>query len=374
MLWAIPAFFVLIGVELVAARVMGRAVYRGNDAIASLSLGVMSQVSGVFTKLLTVGIYAVVVERAALFELPTSSPWVWVTGLLLYDFCYYWLHRAGHEVNLLWAAHVVHHQSERYNLTTALRQTSSGALFGWVFYLPMALLGFPVEVFAVVAVIDLLYQFWIHTELVPKLGWFDRVFASPSNHRAHHAVNDRYLDRNYGGLFILWDRLFGTFVEEDDADPVVYGTRAPLRSFNPLWANLEVYAALWRDTWRTARWRDRLRLWFGKPGWRPADLQASDPKPAFDITRAEYDPPASRARGIYVLVNFALLLVPAVHFLMTAAAMPLGWSAAYAGGIVANLTVLGALLEGRRGAVALEAARWVVSLAVLLLFALGAPP
>ncbi|WP_343228730.1 sterol desaturase family protein [Silanimonas sp.] len=195
MFWAIPAFFLLIGIELVAARVMGRAVYRANDAIASLSLGVMSQVAGVFTKALTIGIYAVAVEHVALFELSATSPWVWIAGLVLYDFCYYWLHRAGHEVNLLWAAHVVHHQSERYNLTTALRQTSSGALFGWVFYLPMAVLGFPLEVFAVVAVIDLLYQFWIHTELVPKLGWFDRVFASPSNHRAHHAVNERYLDR-----------------------------------------------------------------------------------------------------------------------------------------------------------------------------------
>lgn len=367
MLWAIPAFFALISLELLAARVMGRAVYRSNDAIASLSLGVMSQVSGVFSRLLTVGIYAAAVEHLALFELSAGSPWVWVAGLLLYDFCYYWQHRAGHEVNLFWAAHVVHHQSERYNLTTALRQTSSGALFGWVFYLPMAVLGFPLEVFAVVAVIDLLYQFWIHTELVPKLGWFDRVFASPSNHRAHHAVNERYLDRNYGGLFILWDRLFGTFVEEDDSDPVVYGTRAPLRSFNPLWANLEVYAALWRDTRRTTRWRDRLRLWVGKPGWRPAELQAVDPKPAFDIRRAEYDPPVSAARRAYVLANFALLLVPAVHFLMSAATMPIGWSVLYALGIVASLAVLGALLEGGRRAVVLESARVALTAAILLL-------
>jgi sterol desaturase/sphingolipid hydroxylase (fatty acid hydroxylase superfamily) len=357
MFWAIPAFFLLIGIELVAARVMGRAIYRANDAIASLSLGVMSQLAGVFTKALTIGIYAVAVEHVALFELSATSPWVWIAGLVLYDFCYYWLHRAGHEVNLLWSAHVVHHQSERYNLTTALRQTSSGALLGWVFYLPMAVLGFPLEVFAVVAVIDLLYQFWIHTELVPKLGWFDRVFASPSNHRAHHAVNERYLDKNYGGLFILWDRLFGTFVEEDDSDPVVYGTRAPLRSFNPLWANLEVYAALGRDTWRTARWRDRLRLWFGKPGWRPEDLQRIDPKPAFDIDRTEYDPPVSKARMVYVLANFALLLVAAVHFLVTSAVLPPQVTAGYALGIVASLVVLGALMEGRRGARAMEALR-----------------
>ena len=147
----------------------------------------------------------------ALFELPASRRWVWLGALLVYDFCYYWLHRAGHRVAVLWAAHVVHHQSEDYNLSTALRQTSSGFLLGWIFYLPMALVGVPPLVFGVVALVDLLYQFWVHTQQVGKLGWFDRWFCSPSNHRVHHAVNDRYLDSNYGGILIVWDRLFGSF-------------------------------------------------------------------------------------------------------------------------------------------------------------------
>ncbi|HEY5972306.1 MAG TPA: sterol desaturase family protein, partial [Pseudoxanthomonas sp.] len=169
MMFAIPGFFLLMAIELVAARLMRRNVYRLNDAINSIGLGVLSQVAGVFAKFLIVGIYAWVVQRVALFELPLDSAWTWISALVLYDFCYYWLHRCGHEVNVLWAAHVVHHQSERYNLSTALRQTSSGALLGWIFYMPMAVLGYPVEVFAVVAVIDLLYQYWIHTELVGKL-------------------------------------------------------------------------------------------------------------------------------------------------------------------------------------------------------------
>jgi sterol desaturase/sphingolipid hydroxylase (fatty acid hydroxylase superfamily) len=366
MLYAIPCFFLLIAVELVAARVMGRTVYRLNDALGSLSLGVMSQISGVFTKALSIGIYAVVLEHVSLFELSASSPWVWVVGLVLYDFCYYWLHRAGHEVTLFWAAHVVHHQSERYNLTTALRQTSSGALFGWIFYLPMAVLGFPLEVFAVVAVIDLLYQYWIHTELVGKLGWFDRVFASPSNHRVHHAVNDRYLDKNYGGIFILWDRLFGTFIEERDDDPTVYGTRSPLRSLNPLWANLEVYAGVWRDTWRTSNWSNRIRLWLGKPGWQPADLQATSSKPAFNIHRPEFNPVVSARRRMYVTVNFGLLLLPAVFFLLSAKTLPVWAAALYALGLVLNLVVLGALMEGVRRPVRLEALRLSTSLMVAL--------
>lgn len=195
-----PVFFALIFIELIIGIRRGRNGYRLNDSINSLSLGALSQVSGVFMQLLRIGIYAWLVEHVALWRLPADSVWVWVSGLLLYDFCYYWLHRMGHEVNVLWAAHVVHHQSEQYNLTTALRQTSSGALLGWIFYLPMALLGYPVEVFVAVGLIDLLYQFWVHTEQVGRLGWFDRVFVSPSNHRVHHAVNDIYLDKNYGGI------------------------------------------------------------------------------------------------------------------------------------------------------------------------------
>ncbi|HZW72519.1 MAG TPA: sterol desaturase family protein, partial [Caldimonas sp.] len=184
------------------------------------------------------------------------------------------LRRAGHRVALFWAAHVVHHQSEDYNLSTALRQTSSGWLAGWLFYLPMALVGFPPLVFGVVALIDLLYQFWVHTEQIGKLGWFDRWFCAPSNHRVHHAVNDRYLDRNYGGVFIVWDRMFGTYAEEEHAEPCVYGTRAPLRSWNPVWANLQVYADLARDASRARRWSDKVRVWSKPPGWRPVDVAA----------------------------------------------------------------------------------------------------
>ncbi len=268
---AMPVFLLAIALEFAIGRARGRNTYRLNDTLSSLGLGVMSQVFDAFGTLFKVAMYTLVFQHLALFELSATSVWVWIGALLGYDFCYYWLHRAGHRVGVLWAAHVVHHQSEDYNLGTALRQTSSGFLLGWIFYLPLAVAGVPPLVFGVVALIDLLYQFWVHTQQVGKLGWFDRWFCSPSNHRAHHAVNERYLDKNYGGILILWDRLFGSFVEEDDRDPVVYGTRAPLRSFNPLWANLQVYRDLWLDSWRTRSWADKLRVWFKPPGWRPAD-------------------------------------------------------------------------------------------------------
>jgi hypothetical protein len=273
---------------------------------------------------------------------------VWVVALVLYDFFYYWHHRFGHTVALVWAAHVVHHQSERYNLSTALRQTGTGWLVGWVFYLPMAVLGFPPVVFAVVALIDLLYQFWVHTEQVGKLGWFDRWFCSPSNHRVHHAVNDIYLDRNYGGIFMVWDHLFGSFQEERDDEPCIYGTRSPLRSWNPLWANAEVYAALWRDSKRAASWADKLRVWIKPPGWRPPDVAAADPKPAFDLkARERYAPPVSRQRLIASAVLFVIALSITAYFLWTAHQMPMGQQLLFAALPIALLWLVGRLTMAR---------------------------
>ncbi len=283
-----------------------------------------------------------VFQHVALFELSASSVWVWIGALLGYDFCYYWLHRAGHRVGVLWAAHVVHHQSEDYNLGTALRQTSSGFLLGWIFYLPLAVAGVPPLVFGVVALIDLLYQFWVHTQQVGKLGWFDRWFCSPSNHRAHHAVNERYLDKNYGGILIVWDRLFGSFVEEDDRDPVVYGTRAPLRSFNPLWANLQVYRDLWLDSWRARSWADKLRVWLAPPGWRPADVATRWPKPAFDIASVQrFDPPLSPRAAVAAGTLFLAVLIGLGVFLWNVHRLSLAEQLLGGAALVAALWLIG---------------------------------
>ena len=258
-LYAVPVFFLLIGLELLADCWRGVRSYRLADAISSLGAGVLSTTSGLLTKVVGLLTYDFAWRHWGLFELPADSPWVWGFAFLFYDFCYYWNHRLGHERNVLWAAHSVHHQSEEYNLSTALRQTSTGFLFGWIFYLPMALAGVPPLVFFTVAAFNLLYQFWVHTRHVPKLGWLEWLFITPSNHRVHHARNPLYLDRNYGGVFILWDRLFGTFQEELAEEPPVYGVTTPLRSWNPLWANLQFYALLWQDARPATRWPSRTR-------------------------------------------------------------------------------------------------------------------
>lgn len=364
--YAIPVFLALIAVEAVVARARGGRGLRLNDGITSLNLGALSQVTGVFGKLAMIGIYVWAFEHFRLTTLRSGALWVWVVGLLLYDFLYYWHHRLGHEVSVLWAAHVVHHQSEEYNLTTALRQTSSDFLFGWIFFLPMAVLGFPPTVYVVVGLIDLLYQFWIHTEQIGRLGVLDRVFATPSNHRVHHAVNDRYLDKNYGGLLILWDRLFGSFIDEDDADRPVYGTRAPLRSFDPLWANLDTYAALARDSWHAARWRDKLKIWLKHPGWRPADVAARYPKPAFEVSALrKYDPPAAPALRNYCGIQYLALILPLVHFLIVVDTLSWLPTLAYGAWLTLAFYSLGALLDARPRAFGLATLCLVIALAAL---------
>ncbi len=345
---ATPLFFLLIGIEYAVGRRRGRDTYRLNDALNSIGLGVLSQLAGVFSAALTLGVYTLVFRHASLWQLPGNAIWVWVVGLLFYDFCYYWHHRLGHTVALLWGAHVVHHQSEDYNLSTALRQTGSGWLAGWLFYLPMALLGFPPLVVGAVALIDRLYQYWVHTQHIGKLGRFDRWFCLPSNHRVHHAVNDRYLDKNFGGILIVWDRLFGSYAEEDDAEPCVYGTRGPLRSWNPVWANLQHYAEMALDARRASNWADRLRIWFKHPGWRPADVAAKWPKPAFDIRKVErYDPPMPRGAQIAAVATFVALLGATTAFLWNAHRLSLMQQFAIAGLVVALLWGIGWLSERR---------------------------
>jgi sterol desaturase/sphingolipid hydroxylase (fatty acid hydroxylase superfamily) len=354
---AAPVFILMMAAEFLLGRRRqqqgrGQQTYRLNDAMNSMGLGVMSQVLGVFSKLFTLGIYTWVYDRVltqtAFTALPTSSPWVWLGALLAYDFLYYWYHRLGHRVALLWAAHAVHHQSEDYNLSTALRQTSSGFLLGWIFYLPMAMVGVPPLVFGTVALIDLLYQFWVHTQQVGQLGWFDRWFCAPSNHRVHHAVNDRYVDKNYGGILIVWDRLFGTYQPELASEPCVYGTRLPLRSWNPLWANVQIYRELVLDSWRARAWADKWQVWFKPPGWRPADVAARWPKPAFDIQQVQrFDPPL-QGRVLWLAAGlFVLALNAATAFLWHVHLMSLTTKLLSAAAIVAALWAVGWLTQKR---------------------------
>lgn len=355
---AIPFFLLLLVLEITLDRVRKTHFYRLNDAINSLSVGTLSTLFGYVTKLLPLAIYGLVLQHLAVFKMELA--WfdfsargiaLWLLALLAWDFCYYWAHRYGHEMSVLWAAHAIHHQSEDYNLSTALRQTSTGFIFGWIFFVPLFIAGFPLQVIIAVNAIDLIYQFWVHTQHIQKLGWFDRVFVSPSNHRVHHAQNARYIDKNYGGILILWDRLFGTFQEELDDDPVIFGVRKPLANWNPLWANLQVYAYLLFDARHATQWKDKLGLWFRRTGWRPADVESRYPKRPHPLPEFhKFDPAIPRGLGSYILSQF--LIATAWGLWMGGMYSEYGLGAIAIPGLilVAALHSFGLLTEGRAAA------------------------
>lgn len=310
---AVPFFLLSILLEFLWGWWRGNNTYRLNDMFSSLMLGNLSQAR----KFVTLGVGGLVYHWITqYFSLPlwdASAWWTWVVAFVLYDFCYYWLHRMGHERQILWAAHVAHHQSEDYNLSTALRQTSTGFLLGWIFYLPMFLLGIPAEVVVTVGALNLIYQFWVHTQHVPELGWFEYVFVSPSNHRVHHAQNDCYLDRNYGGVFILWDRLFGTYQRELPEEPCVYGIRGPINSWNPVVALTHIYRDMLHDMTYAKTLRERLQVLFARTGWQPDSVPDEARRAKNDLSLfRKFDPVVSGlvqwSAGLQLLIVTLLLV------------------------------------------------------------------
>lgn len=359
--WAIPFFLLAIVIEWLWGLARRQNTYRLNDAISSLMLGILSQIRKLLSLGVVAWIYGASVDLIGVRLWSTNDLTNWIAAFVLYDLCYYWLHRCSHERQILWAAHVAHHQSEDYNLSTALRQTSTGAWFGWIFYLPLFLLGVPAEMFVTVGALNLIYQFWVHTRHIPELGPLEWIFVTPSNHRVHHAQNDCYVDTNYGGVFILWDRVFGTYQAEQVDVPCIYGIRGAIRRFSPWVALTHIYRDILSDLWHTKSWRNRLRILLARTGWQPDDLPLGvrrEKRPLGDFQR--FDPQVgvwARAYAFYLLLVMTALLMDtlllrptapmAMHLLV---ALMLLWT-----GILAACH-----LEGRRGALMLGAdlARW----------------
>jgi sterol desaturase/sphingolipid hydroxylase (fatty acid hydroxylase superfamily) len=263
---AIPAFVLLMTAEAVADAIMRRDLYEIKDSAASITMGLGSVFVGLVTKALQLGIFTFI-YHFHIFNLGYQW-WVWLLLFFGDEFSYYWFHRASHEVRLFWASHVVHHSSQRYNLSTALRQSWTGTVTGWVFWMWLPLLGFrPVMVLTMQA-ISLLYQFWIHTELVRSMGPLELVLNTPSHHRVHHGSNSRYIDRNHAGTLIIWDRLFGTFEPEDSIDKPRFGLTKNIRTYNPVRIAFHEWAGICRDVRTAPGWRNKLRYVFGHPGWR----------------------------------------------------------------------------------------------------------
>jgi len=306
--YAVPFFLLALLIELVYGIVINKNTYRLNDAISNLFMGTLRTSN----KLIIIGaagyVFYLAETHFALWRMDVTSPFTWIFSFIIYDFFYYWFHRISHERQIFWASHVAHHQSEDYNLSTALRQTGTGAFVSWVFYIPMFLIGIPSYVFISVASLNLIYQFWVHSEHIPKLGWFENYFVTASNHRVHHAQNEQYIDKNYGGVFIIWDRMFGTHKIEDENEACIYGIRGTLNTFNPIWANLHIYVKIIKEMWLSHDWQDKLYAPFARTGWIPQSFPEKIEKENFDAsTFKKFDPVIGKRQKIYAMFQYLFL-------------------------------------------------------------------
>lgn len=370
-LFAIPVFFLLIAAELIAEKVKKTDYYRLNDAITSLSIGGLSRIMGVMKNLTPFTIYILLYEHFALFELKQSM-WVWLAVFVIYDFLYYWNHRFGHEMSFFWAAHVVHHSSEDYNLTTALRQ-SSGSFFNFIFFLPLAFFGVDPILLVSVGSVNLVYQFWVHTRHVGKLGFIEWFMVTPSNHRVHHAQNQVYLDRNYGGVFIIWDRLFGSYQDELDHEKPIYGVRKALKSWNPFYANIQVYKQLIQDSLYTQKWSDKLKVWFGRTGWRPDDVSQKFPLARVDLSQfSAYQTEISLITKIYCLLQYVIISLLALYLLINANMLSVSYQLGISFFVIVSSINVAWIMENKRIAIWLEWLKLLVSAVFLFSADLGA--
>lgn len=377
--FAIPVFFILIGLELWLANRKHAVVYRMNDALTNISCGIVQQVFAVLMRGTLILGYLFLHEHYRLAELGAEHWWVWVLCFVGVDFFYYWFHRYAHEISIMWGGHIVHHQSEEYNLSVALRQSAFQGLFSWVFYLPLAFLGFDPLVFLVVAQFQTLYQFWIHTRLIGRMpAWFEYVFNTPSHHRVHHGINPKYIDKNHGGTLIIFDRMFGTFQLEEEE--VVYGVTKPLASWNPIWANLDYFKDLFWLITRCKSLGDMLRALFKGPGWRPSYLGGpQSPQPITVKQFRKFDTTYSGAIGRYVFIQFGFVLMGTAAFLFLGAEIWKTYAAWQASLISLGCAVLiylgvsnlGALLAGKNWGKWSEILRMVATIGLVVFLTLG---
>ena len=349
---AIPFFLLLIVIELIVDKHRGTGYYRFSDAMSSLSLGTFSRITGILTAAIPFSVYVWLYHNHAFWQLDDTSVWVWISAFIAYDLGYYWVHRLGHRVAIMWGSHVVHHSSEEYNLTTALRQTSTPSMFGWLIYLPLALLGISPTLLVACASLNLIYQFWVHTRHIDKLPqWYEAIFVTPSHHRVHHALNRDYIDKNFAGVFILWDKLFGSFQAEKPEVDIVYGVSGQLNSWNPVWANAVVYWQLVCDAWHTGSVVDKIKVFFKPPGFRPTDVNQQFPrKYATTKTLIKYDVALTNATKLYLLCHFVVLLALVFAFILQTANYSLALNTVICALATFNLLVVSAMQEQKQWA------------------------
>lgn len=340
---SIPIYFILIGAEVAYDLFKKKGFYRFGDAINNISCGITEQVTGVFGSVLTIAIYDFFYSYARIFDVPQT--WYWAVVLFIgVDFFYYWAHRYSHEINLFWTGHSIHHQSEDYNLSVALRQGAFQKLFTAWFFIPLAILGFNTEWFLYIGAFSTLYQFWIHTEAIQKLpSWFEFVFNTPSHHRVHHGRNPEYIDKNHGGTFILFDRMFGTFQNEEERP--TYGVTTPVNSFNPLVSHWKPFESIIKDFKVVSGIKNKILLLVKPPGWLPAEEGGFRNPPNVPTDFQKYNQSYSTSLQWYVLLQYAIVTGLGASFLFGYANYPILIQLGIAMFLLYQIGVIGLVLD-----------------------------
>jgi alkylglycerol monooxygenase len=355
-LLAVPAYAVLIALEIGWAKLRGARTYDAAELLANVSSGLGQQLTDSWLGALLLVPFAYLSTHVAIHHFASNDAVGWALALIGVDFAFYWQHRFSHRVNIIWAAHVVHHQPEHYNLGVALRQPWFSVFFNWVYYQPLAIIGIPVKMFAASVAINLAYQFWLHTRFIGDMGWLGSVLNTPSHHRVHHGRNSGYLDKNYGGVLILWDRLFGTFAKE--CEPVAFGTTQSFHSRDGVWANFAHWVELYRRSRSLQSWSEAAAVWIQTPEWHSANEPA--------VSAPATPQPVGRMRLLYACFNLGTAIV-AAGLIIAWHPQPLTQVLAVLG-ILWALAVTGGLLDGRKWAGRMEVLRLITTAAAVVTY------
>jgi len=370
LLYATPFFMGLVLLEIGYGHFTKKQMHNTMDTISSLSSGLTNVLKDSLGIILVLVPYPYLLKYLALFEI--ESTWiVYVLAFIAIDFASYWNHWINHKINIFWNQHIIHHSSEEFNLGCALRQSIS-SLFGYtaLLLIPAVLLGIPYEVIAVLTPLHLFAQFWYHTKHIGKLGLLEYIIVTPSQHRVHHAINKEYIDKNLGAIFCVWDRMFGTFQEELDTIPPVYGVLKPVNTWNPVLINFQHVWLLIKDAWRTKNWLDKFRIWFMPTGWRPADVIDTYPITIIEdvYSYTKYKTPASNALKLWSIYQYVMTMVLLLFMFYNFGNITFNNLLLY--GLVVFIGIYGytTLMDKKKHAIIIEGVRVALGLALLFYF------
>ena len=364
---AIPIFFILIVTEIFISIKKGIKVNRPVDMISSLSSGITNITKDGLKFGIVLISYSWLVEHFTLYKLEP----VWAAVLVAFvvqDITGYWMHRLNHRVNVFWNRHIIHHSSEEFNLSCALRQSISETVhFGAILMIPAAILGVPANIFAVLAPIHLFMQFWYHTRLIDKMGWLEKIIVTPSHHRVHHAINPQYIDKNYGQILIIWDKMFGSFQPELDSVEPVYGILRPVKTWNPVIINYKHLWQLIQDAFFAERIWDKIRIWFMPTGWRPEDVAIKYPIYTIeDPSRQEkYDTNISTPFIIWSFIQLNIAVTLMFHFFTVIPQQTMAMNYCYAALLMVHIFSFTSAMDRKRYSIGVEFLKMLMGFSLL---------